>query len=642
MKKVIGPGRSGGGVTNEFSDLELKPKKRGDDTKRYRTACLNLKHEFMGDIPVLTALEGREGAHLELGSITGRMQLRSAGNPILKTMGQAIEEPLGLAGENVLDGDSWELVKEFPYKIYETPYAVAFAFLVKVDTKATLTILNAYGDPIFKQKMNLIASDRGSYFIPTLEVDELLRFDPEPYTFRIDAEKGHGFMGVDFPMSMVRLVDIVDSPVATIEDIRDISEPKTSEKLLTIENNEIIAYNHWEDQTGQQFIKIPEILRQQDVFSISPNVFTAQAWNPRLVYIHDRIYRIGEGNFLEGSHIIIGREGSEAQAYAIRNGLQFESNGQVPINKKEHELGSLTVVNNQRVWVKKVDAVEGKQLSTEDFTTEFKEKLSNMTSHFRGAKKTIQEINTITNPVHGDWCVLLGETNFVYFFDDDSVTWINTGASLGGDMLSALYDPQHKSVDVYHRQNHDGEQGIETITSLGETLDGKLNIRDIVANLQTEDHNKALSASMGVAIKAFMDEQTSLVQSLIEEVSNSKSKINDLQTIIERILAGEMRIDWGTLDQLNGYTYLPNGLLLQWGVVEFNVGHDNKTLEVNFNKPFEKQCYVVDATPIAKTSQGSGGDTCSAEVIDKTKFYLVKDYATTSNSENVQWFAIGR
>ncbi len=83
----------------------------------------------------------------------------------------------------------------------------------------------------------------------------------------------------------------------------------------------------------------------------------------------------------------------------------------------------------------------------------------------------------------------------------------------------------------------------------------------------------------------------------------------------------------------NGYTFLPGGLLLQWGIASVSVGLGN----FNFNTPFKAatNAFSVVMTPIRNSS--------SVDIV----YYIASSntaatYRNTSSSiTSVSWFAIG-
>lgn len=100
----------------------------------------------------------------------------------------------------------------------------------------------------------------------------------------------------------------------------------------------------------------------------------------------------------------------------------------------------------------KVDKITNKQLSTEDFTTQEKNKLANLTDYFKGYYADSNSRNSsLTNPQLG-WYVLQGNTNTIWYYNGSS--WVDTGSASSGDMLKSIYDPMNVNSNVYNVDNH--------------------------------------------------------------------------------------------------------------------------------------------------------------------------------------------
>lgn len=89
----------------------------------------------------------------------------------------------------------------------------------------------------------------------------------------------------------------------------------------------------------------------------------------------------------------------------------------------------------------------------------------------------------------------------------------------------------------------------------------------------------------------------------------------------------------------NGYTYLPNGLIMQWGFLSIN---DDQYLTVNF--PVSFPTAILNATATVKHTGAGGGETAASAYVGgltKTSMGIgaavVKDIAV----EGVYWTAIG-
>lgn len=276
-------------------------------------------------------------------------------------------------------------------------------------------------------------------------------------------------------------------------------------------------------------------------------------------------------------------------------------------------LSTLDFTENDKITIKnKVDKVDGKGLSKNDFTDECLSQLAATASHFKGIYLTEKEIFDLQGCIKKDYAILKGDTDIVYFYD--GIKWINSGKSLGGDMISTFYDPHGVREDVYNRIYHKGMQEISTITGLQDLIDSKLDAKDkinVIDNYDSTSSIDALSAKAGSRI----------------------------HSQILSMLSGP--IDYGSSLNINGYAKLSSGIILQWGNKDMGVGHDNETLQVQYNIPYPNNAFIVVACPIANTTSGSGSDSAYAQVIDNTKFYLCKDYKALSVATNVAWISVG-
>jgi hypothetical protein len=95
----------------------------------------------------------------------------------------------------------------------------------------------------------------------------------------------------------------------------------------------------------------------------------------------------------------------------------------------------------------KVDAVDGKGLSTEDFTTEEKDKLATISaSGFRGSYTLVDDIEDITTPVEGDYALLeeVGEPIRLFLRDETNGVWTDFASDpvtmSGAEIADVLFD----------------------------------------------------------------------------------------------------------------------------------------------------------------------------------------------------------
>lgn len=263
---------------------------------------------------------------------------------------------------------------------------------------------------------------------------------------------------------------------------------------------------------------------------------------------------------------------------------------------------------------KKVDKEDGKILTDVNFTREREQQLASLvqTNYFRGYYETEADIKATPNPQWGYFGFVRSTKTLWYF---NKVEWEDLHNVNTGDMRSYIYDPRNKATDMYDRANHDGEQAISTITGLQDTLDSKLNKSEktvVVDNFSSNSPDVALSGNCG----------------------------SILQNNLLNIIMGQTTLNYPSKKEANGYAYLPNNILIQWGRYDYG-SYTNKTVEVPFNIEFKNSAFCIIATPIQNSSKGSGCSSAGTMVIDNTKFSMTLDYATTQQAKEVSWFAIG-
>lgn len=86
----------------------------------------------------------------------------------------------------------------------------------------------------------------------------------------------------------------------------------------------------------------------------------------------------------------------------------------------------------------------------------------------------------------------------------------------------------------------------------------------------------------------------------------------------------------------NGYTYLPGGLLLQWGSVSMGGGGDNP---VTFPTPFPTACFQVLACTVDPVS-GGGGDRITY-VVGGTVTTTGCTLSNNGSGASAAWLALG-
>jgi len=261
--------------------------------------------------------------------------------------------------------------------------------------------------------------------------------------------------------------------------------------------------------------------------------------------------------------------------------------------------------NNDQIKSKmdlKVDKSGTKQLTDENFTLAEKNKLANVTTHFKGLFNSYTELTT-DGCTTGDYAFIKGTPSASIWYFKDGV-WRDSGSTLGGSMMKEIYDPNGIAKDTYNRANHIGTQPISTVTNLQTELDKKLNASDktqVVDNFNSTSVVNALSANCG----------------------------NVLMSTIHSIMTDSSSVDYGSsFGEFGGYTKLSSGLIIQF--IQVWTDSTTATKEFNFPIPFPNKCYVLLATCDQGTSSGSGVDAVYTRVIDKTKASITHDYKNLS------------
>lgn len=90
----------------------------------------------------------------------------------------------------------------------------------------------------------------------------------------------------------------------------------------------------------------------------------------------------------------------------------------------------------------------------------------------------------------------------------------------------------------------------------------------------------------------------------------------------------------------NGYLYLPNGLLIQWGRVTGGLANTGTVTFATANKNFTTACYNVQCTLIPSTPPTSNAQCMSVSSVSTTTFNW--NYSGGSAYNGFYWLAIGR
>ncbi len=153
------------------------------------------------------------------------------------------------------------------------------------------------------------------------------------------------------------------------------------------------------------------------------------------------------------------------------------------------------VNDNESNLSSKVDKVAGKQLSTEDFTTSYKEKLDQTTGTFtltrenkldnlepnwRGSFLLSSELLAAYPTPQAGWGAWVYETNTLWAVKGGA--WDNTGGSSFGNMNTELYDPQGIAADAFDRTKHTGNQPTSSVSGLDASLQTLNQLNTLVRN----------------------------------------------------------------------------------------------------------------------------------------------------------------
>lgn len=144
------------------------------------------------------------------------------------------------------------------------------------------------------------------------------------------------------------------------------------------------------------------------------------------------------------------------------------------------------------------------------------------------------------------------------------------------------------------------------------------------------------------------------------EIAEARLPISGINKkgIVEKATTGEM--DAGTANKFpdaekvkayvdgtgsitsNGWTKMPNGLIMQWGKITGIVTNQKKT--VSFPKAFDTQAFVVNVTPIGLAASGDfevDFYSVGAKIENNTQFSIVSE-GTSSPVTEAYWMAIGK
>lgn len=100
----------------------------------------------------------------------------------------------------------------------------------------------------------------------------------------------------------------------------------------------------------------------------------------------------------------------------------------------------------------------------------------------------------------------------------------------------------------------------------------------------------------------------------------------------------QMTVNINPVALTNGYTFIPGGLILQWGVIAAPVSGNNPVLFVTSNIDFPNACFNVQLS-LQRAAANVDGVVIKTGTISQTGFTAI---APTAGSANIYWMAIGR
>ena len=119
----------------------------------------------------------------------------------------------------------------------------------------------------------------------------------------------------------------------------------------------------------------------------------------------------------------------------------------------------------------------------------------------------------------------------------------------------------------------------------------------------------------------------------------SYNKLNKLEKSVQDLMTEYNTTDSSDLSQ-NGYTTLPNGLTMQWGVVSTTINESNE-VTITFPKAFSSACFIVIPT-IKYDSANDGVFNLYVQSTSTTEAVFQSDNNTTASIDcDVQFFVSG-
>lgn len=181
------------------------------------------------------------------------------------------------------------------------------------------------------------------------------------------------------------------------------------------------------------------------------------------------------------------------------------------------------------------------------------------------------------------------------------------------------------------------EEIVGVITGAGIALDKQQNnqlalaigrlIVDALPGLATADDAGLVRVGAGLSV----DAEGVLI------ATGSGSAVPAANAIVKALATGKIDSGWLDFSQLfagSGWARLPNGLIIQWGLVS-NVPSPYGTKAVTFPVAFPAACYTVQLTSHVRGQQGSGLNAPPTQ----TGFTIVS--GSDSTILNFYWLALG-
>lgn len=220
-------------------------------------------------------------------------------------------------------------------------------------------------------------------------------------------------------------------------------------------------------------------------------------------------------------------DGSETNVYTLPSDVAKTSDLHSHNNKTALDEITTVKVTQWNTVVDKIDKVEGMGLSTNDYTTDDKDKLDGIDF---GANKYIHpnDVNTrhVTDTEKEFWN---GKSDFSGDYND----LLNLPSVLG-DMTSDVYDPQGRAIDIFDYVDSKAGSSTAEDTSYDNALSGlnATNVQEAIDENNSQLAQKAKQTDIGNILDLNTADKTSVVNAINEIASNSNSESNTTPSII--------------------------------------------------------------------------------------------------------------